>query len=203
MKCLQCGKETKSPKFCSLKCSATYNNLLRGRKTPKYVCSTCGKEFQDTHYRRTRKYCSRSCIRIARRQTRLQKAHPCAFCGEPVFNKGAKKYCSNSCSQKAQWKKIEDRIVLGKFVSHRSLRLYLVRKHGARCERCSWAQLNTHSRTVPVVLNHKDGNSNNNTLNNVELLCPNCDSLTPTYKGLNKGSGRHYRKIRFKEGKSY
>ncbi len=29
---------------------------------------------------------------------------------------------------------------------------------------------------------------------NLTLLCPNCHSLTKTYKGANKGGGRTYRK---------
>ena len=31
----------------------------------------------------------------------------------------------------------------------------------------------------------KDGNRNHNDLDNLELLCPNCHSLTPNYKYLN------------------
>ena len=43
----------------------------------------------------------------------------------------------------------------------------------------------------------------NNTVNNIELLCPNCHAQTPTYKGKNKGNGRYSRKLRYQEGKSY
>ena len=34
------------------------------------------------------------------------------------------------------------------------------------------------------------GNFENNSETNLTLLCPNCHSLTPTYKGANKGNGR-------------
>lgn len=40
-------------------------------------------------------------------------------------------------------------------------------------------------------------------INNLILLCPNCHSLTPTYKALNKGNGRHNRMKRYNDGKSY
>ena len=35
-------------------------------------------------------------------------------------------------------------------------------------------------------VDHIDGNPDNNKGNNLRLLCPNCHSLTPTYKGGNK-----------------
>ena len=53
------------------------------------------------------------------------------------------------------------------------------------------------------VLDHIDGNSENNWRSNLRLVCPNCDSQLPTYKAKNKGSGRHVRRTRYAEGKSY
>ena len=52
-------------------------------------------------------------------------------------------------------------------------------------------------------LEHKNGNSNDNSLENVCLVCPNCHSQTPTYKGRNKGNGRYMRRERYRDGKSY
>ena len=43
-------------------------------------------------------------------------------------------------------------------------------------------------------MEHIDGNSENNNIENLELLCPNCHSLTPTFGALNKGKGRKNRK---------
>jgi hypothetical protein len=48
-------------------------------------------------------------------------------------------------------------------------------------------------------LEHKDGNSENHNLNNLELLCPNHHSLTPTYGALNKGNGRTKRREKRKQ----
>lgn len=42
------------------------------------------------------------------------------------------------------------------------------------------------NKPIPLELEHKDGNSSNNKLNNLALLCPNCHSFTPTYRGKNK-----------------
>lgn len=39
---------------------------------------------------------------------------------------------------------------------------------------------------IPLELDHIDGNNQNNKLNNLRLLCPNCHALTTTYRGKNK-----------------
>lgn len=39
---------------------------------------------------------------------------------------------------------------------------------------------------TPLELHHIDGNSKNNNLSNLQLLCPNCHSLTSNYRGRNK-----------------
>ena len=38
---------------------------------------------------------------------------------------------------------------------------------------------------------------------NLRLVCPNCDSQLPTYKSRNRGSGRHSRRQRYRDGQSY
>lgn len=38
---------------------------------------------------------------------------------------------------------------------------------------------------IPLELHHKDGNRYNNTLNNFQLLCPNCHAKTDSYRGKN------------------
>lgn len=35
---------------------------------------------------------------------------------------------------------------------------------------------------IPIELHHKDGNSKNNAIGNIELLCPNCHSMTGNYR---------------------
>ena len=60
---------------------------------------------------------------------------------------------------------------------------------------CDWNKKNLLTTRIPIQLNHIDGNSDNNKLNNVELLCPNCHSLTPNYGSLNNGKGRLKRRL--------
>ena len=60
---------------------------------------------------------------------------------------------------------------------------------------CGWGVVNTYSNMIPLEIEHIDGNYLNNSEENLILLCPNCHSLTATYKGANKNgrkSRRHY-----------
>jgi hypothetical protein len=73
------------------------------------------------------------------------------------------------------------------------LKKYLIRKFGEQCSKCGWAERNPVTGKVPIEIEHIDGNWENNALSNLSLLCPNCHSLTPTFRGLNRGRGRAHR----------
>lgn len=44
------------------------------------------------------------------------------------------------------------------------------------------------NKPIPLEIHHIDGNSSNNNLKNLQLLCPNCHALTDNYRGKNKQS---------------
>ena len=52
---------------------------------------------------------------------------------------------------------------------------------------------------IPLELHHKDGDYSNNDEDNLELLCPNCHSLTATYKNALNHTGRKGRSKYYKE----
>ena len=52
-----------------------------------------------------------------------------------------------------------------------------------KCERCGLTEW--LGEPIPLHLHHKDGNHDNNLMNNLEILCPNCHALTDNYTGKN------------------
>lgn len=177
--CQKCGKSFngfihENRKFCSQSCSTSYNNKLRIKKEKH------NERKRNEYHNRKEKYCLN--------------------CGE----KTTRKYCSNKCFQEYIWKEKINKIENGDIsFSVKTYKKYLIYKYGEKCMECGWNKTNKFSNTIPIELEHIDGNSLNNNLNNLKLLCPNCHSLTSTYKALNVGNGRHIRRERYKNGKSY
>lgn len=71
------------------------------------------------------------------------------------------------------------------FQSHKlKIRLFKEGLKDQKCELCSWAKQTTDGR-IPLELHHKNGDSRDNRLQNLQILCPNCHSLQPTHRGRN------------------
>lgn len=123
----------------------------------------------------------------------------CIICNKPM-ERHAKQFCSTKCQNQDRYIKFIDRWKLGLEKGMRGSQLtskhihrYLREKNGNKCFRCGWDKINLKSNKVPIQLHHKDGNQENNNEDNLELICPNCHSLTETFMGLNKGNGRKKR----------
>ena len=110
-----------------------------------------------------------------------------------------RKYCSLKCQGEQRSK---ERIELWKsgtwdgIVGYRTatpIRNYILNKFNHKCSKCGWGEVNKFSNTIPLELEHIDGDPFNNAESNLTILCPNCHALTKSYKGANKGSGRKER----------
>lgn len=81
----------------------------------------------------------------------------------------------------------------GKYQISNHIRHYLLEKYNYQCAKCGLGKINPFSNIIPLEIEHIDGNYLNNSESNLILLCPNCHSLTSTYKGANRGNGRKER----------
>ena len=74
-----------------------------------------------------------------------------------------------------------------------AIRNHLLAEANFKCTECGWGKTNPYSKKVPLEIDHIDGNSENCSPSNLKVLCPNCHSLTPTYKALNSGKANKKR----------
>jgi len=209
-KCLNCKVVTKNPKFCSLSCSSSFNmKILLKKKREKKIaiyeknpkrCKHCNKKIP--YHKKVNKFCSHSCATtVVNKGVRRHGKSPgkCLNCGCKTASY-LNKFCSHKCSHEKKYKEYieewfagrKDGVKGGGVSNH--IRKYLFKKHNNKCQKCSWAKINKYTNNLSLTVHHKDGNWKNNKPNNLELLCPNCHSLTKNYKIANKGSGRVYRR---------
>ena|SRR3989338_2747162 len=132
----------------------------------------------------------------------METVKSCFSCNISLLARHKKKFCSNKCQMNYQhlkwvraWKGGEVNgnigITVRNFSKH--LRMYLIDKFKNKCSICGWNEKHPITGVAPLEVDHIDGNSENNLESNLRLICPNCHSLTPFYKNLNKGKGRKWR----------
>lgn len=156
-------------------------------------CLHCSKPLE--FLKRKNKFCSHSCTATYNNNLRghyRSKEKPCKNCSTITHKKSG--YCSKKCYRIHHRAIKIQQIEQGLVSNRKTLRNYLIEKFGYNCFECSLNEwLGKH---LPLELDHIDGNAGNNLPNNLRLLCPNCHSITPTWKAKNKGSGRKSRGLK-------
>lgn len=165
-------------------------------QNPKF-CLECGEKIP--FEKRFGKFCSKSCSTSYTNKQREKKKskNVCLNCGKITENK---KFCSNECQLEYEykeyikdWKDGKVSGMSGEYGTSHRIKRYFLEKYNNSCQCCGWNKENPFTHKVPLELHHIDGNYKNNSEDNLQLLCPNCHSLTETYKAANK-SGRKGRK---------
>lgn len=132
----------------------------------------------------------------------------CIYCNKTFIKYPNSKhlYCSMKCAGAHRRQKYIEAWKLGNITGTASytcsefVRNYLLQKHNYRCEKCGWGEINQFTKKVPLQIHHIDGNSENNTEDNLQVLCPNCHSLTENFGSRNnnapKGKSAYYGKAK-------
>ena len=88
-------------------------------------------------------------------------------------------------SKKAPKMNLVEYLENSKDVQSNKVRIRLL-EEGYKNYQCECCGLTTWlDKPIPLELHHKDGNRNNNTIDNFQLLCPNCHAFTDSYRGKN------------------
>ena len=126
----------------------------------------------------------------------------CQWCNR-VLDKRNSKYCNNKCQANlrtdtlwSEWK--SSGVCIG---ASKTIKSFILHQQGSQC--CICATVEWMDKPVPLVMDHINGNPEDNRIVNLRLVCGNCDMQLPTYKSKNKGNGRHSRRQRYNGGKSY
>lgn len=168
------------------------------------TCKGCGSAIPSADPRRL--FCGRSCaartnnVGVARNVRSGRHARkPCAQCGTATINP---RFCSTRCAAAARRREAFAAIAeTGTFRSPSTARAYVAARDGWRCSICR--RITWRGQQIPLVLDHINGNPEDDRIDNVRLVCGNCDMQLPTYKSRNRGNGRAWRRRRYAEGRSY
>jgi len=190
---LRALKGTVPVKYCSRECG--YKAKIK--PNPNKVCEFCEKEFVPSKgYRLKQRFCSLTCG-SRYNNSKIKQIRYCKNCQQDISGKG-QKYCSHKC----QWE-YRTKITLQKWFNNEykgycgnlhqispTIKNYLIKKAGHKCPKCGWNKIHPITKRIPLQINHIDGDSTNSRPENLEILCPNCHSLTPNFGSLNKNSKR-------------
>lgn len=162
-------------------------------------CLFCKNTFTARH--KDYKFCGHSCSASYNNPRKASKFKNCIECGKKLSKAGVT-LCHPCYTLLRKMKRAQDwkEGILTVTNPQVTRRLFLEFVE-YRCSNCSLSSWN--NKPITLDLDHIDGDSSNNTFENLRFLCPNCHSQTDTYKAKNYGFGRHVRKQRYSEGKSY
>lgn len=138
-------------------------------------CLWCGKETKNP------KFCSRSCSASYNNHhnpKRIKKPYI------RIYPPRKKKPFENTLDQYGVYYLPCDN------PSSKPIRSYLISKHGNKCMICSQSGDDWHNKPLTLIVDHINGHANDWRPDNIRLVCPNCDSQLPTFKGRNKGNSK-------------
>lgn len=171
-------------------------------KKPIYVkCDTCQKDLTRTLSTLSKhNFCNHSCSakftnKSSPKRTKLSKK--CKHCQTPLENTQSI-YCNNICQKEFEYSKYikewKEGLKVGYVGKAKALaptiRRYMLLKNNNTCQECGWNKHHPVDNKPLVEVDHIDGDASNCKEENLRVLCPNCHSMTPTFRARNKESAR-------------
>jgi len=189
--CKHCGivavPECRSSRFCTKFCSRSFSTSKNRKEINEKIALTLSGKKKVQHKLEDFK-------------------HTCQFCSKKYIKKISLRVHLNSCIQgprgqqvaierETKRRKEEEELMSLPFEQLKSSlrRERIFKEQSSSCNRCkltSWL-----GEKITLELEHKDGNHFNEARENLELLCPNCHSLTDTWRGRNKNKGKSGKRV--------
>lgn len=141
------------------------------------ICPKC-----NIQHNKSGKFCSRSCANSRAWSEEINAARSAKMSGKPS---------TRVISDLEKWRSNIKQTWLDKYnatpfselgIENRRRRVF--EEQNYCCNKCGISEWQGFK--LSLELEHKDGNSHNNTRENLEGLCPNCHSITDTWRGRNK-----------------
>ena len=150
-----------------------------------YTCKKCNKEFSSQRGLNAHQVSHKDGNRYSISR-KINKNFFCVNCNRETewSHSSTNTFCSKECNGEYNRKQTFINITNGIVYGIVTMRKFLLETKGC-CEDCGIT--NTYNnKPITLQCDHIDGNSDNNILENLRLLCPNCHSQTRTWCGRNK-----------------
>lgn len=157
-----------------------------------YKCDVCDKEFESHRQLNGHKSVHREGGRYSVSRKK-KEAVECPNCSTMTYNPI---YCSNKCQREHEWNQRFQRIASGEVLAEHLMKRYILEVRGDKCESCGIGS-EWNGKPLTLQMDHIDGNSDNNSLDNLQILCPNCHTQTHTWCGRNKKNTKRNKYNRF------
>ena len=138
------------------------------KRNPNIECVICKSPIYrrpaEIERNKGKAFCSMNCYGMF-----CRKENPCIVCGKLILAGLHKKTCSRNCANiNRTGIKYKINSQKSKVKSQQALKVRLLKERGKKCERCNYIKYQI------LEVHHKDRSRENNDLENLLLICPNC-----------------------------